>query len=52
MNYKRIKKTVPYCKKCNREITGDGSMISPYRCNCGVYIYDNNRKDYILKKQL
>jgi hypothetical protein len=49
MKYKKIKKAVPYCDKCNHEIWGNGSVIIPHQCNCGIYEYDFKKKDYILK---
>lgn len=48
MEYKRIKKLVPYCKKCDKEIRGDGSLINPYWCDCGPWEYDTKKNDYVL----
>ena len=49
MKYKKIKKLVPFCEKCNREITGDGSILRPYNCNCGIWENENKKRDYIFK---
>ena len=48
MQYKRVKKTVPWCEKCNSEIYGNGSMMIPYHCKCGEWQYDRSKSDYIL----
>lgn len=34
--YKTVKKVVPFCKDCDQEITGNGSMVLPYACGCGI----------------
>lgn len=26
-----------YCTTCNRFLWGDGSIVLPYRCDCGEY---------------
>ncbi len=38
-NHKTIKKSVYWCNKCNTEIAGNGSIITPYKCKCGTYEY-------------
>ena len=48
MQYKKIRKLTPYCSVCNKEIIGNGSAILPYRCDCGEYKFDSEKKDYIL----
>jgi hypothetical protein len=49
MEYKRIKKTVRYCSKCEMELLGNGSITFPFWCNCGQWHYDNEEKCYILE---
>ena len=48
MEYKRIKQLVPFCKKCNQEIRGNGSVLLPYECKCGKWEWDGN--DYVVRK--
>uniref|UniRef100_A0A6H2A4T9 Uncharacterized protein n=2 Tax=viral metagenome TaxID=1070528 RepID=A0A6H2A4T9_9ZZZZ len=52
--YKTIKQRVPYCDKCNSEIWGNGSIVTPYECKCGKYEYISDIKehngDYKLKR--
>lgn len=48
MKHKRIKKLVPWCDVCG-EITGNGSTLLPYRCLCGEWEWDDDKKDYFLK---
>lgn len=50
MKYKKIKKLVPYCEYCKSEIHGDGNMIRPYNCKCGLWEYDTKKNDYMLVK--
>lgn len=46
--YKKVKKIVPWCKRCNSEIYGNGSIITPYHCECGEWKYDSGENDYVL----
>ena len=39
-------KYVPWCEKCKKEIKGDGSVISPYECDCGKWEWDEEKKNY------
>jgi hypothetical protein len=48
MKYKIIKKSVPWCEKGNHEIRGNGSMVTPYWCDCGLWEYDHDANDYLL----
>lgn len=48
MKYKKVKKLVPWCDKCNKEILGNGSILTPYNCDCGDWEYDDEKRDYIL----
>jgi hypothetical protein len=47
--YKTVKKRVAWCEKCNTEIYGNGSMVTPYKCECGEYEYDPKTHWYKLK---
>jgi len=51
MKYKRVRRVVPWCDKCQSEITGNGSIIFPYKCNCGEWVYDPEKNDYVLKNK-
>ena len=50
MKYKSEKRLVPYCDDCDNRIIGNGSMILPYQCECGIWEYDEAQHDYVLKK--
>lgn len=41
-----IKKLVPYCKDCKKEINGNGSILSPYTCDCGKWEFNEEKNDY------
>lgn len=51
MEYKKIKKLVPWCEKCQSEIIGNGSILTPYNCKCGEYKYDRDKNDYVLNNK-
>ena len=51
MNFKKIKKLVPFCEKCQSEILEKDSMRFPYYCKCGEYEYDYKKMDYVLRKK-
>ena len=50
MNYRSEKTLVPYCDDCDNRIIGNGSLILPYKCKCGIWEYDEAQHDYVLKK--
>lgn len=35
--YKRIEVVKLHCPICNQCMTGDGSIVLPYQCKCGVW---------------
>ena len=51
MKYKKVKKLVPWCETCKKEIRGNGSELSHYRCDCGEWKFDTEKFDYILEKK-
>ena len=51
INYKTIKTLIPYCSECGKKLIGDNSKISPYRCSCGVWRWDNKKKEWYIKKE-
>lgn len=48
--YKKVNKLVPHCSECGEELSGTGSMVSPYYCRCGDWEWDFEKTDYILIK--
>lgn len=50
MYYKKVKKLVPWCKSCNSEIQGNGSLVLPYKCICSNWEFNNDINDYVPKK--
>ncbi len=49
--YKMIKLREPHCTECGEHLIGNNSMISPYRCSCGVWEYDMKNIDFKLKSK-
>ena len=50
MKYKRMTLSVPFCFECNSKISGNGSKLNPYNCECGKWIYDPKTSNYELEK--
>ena len=44
--YKRIKVSQPFCSICKDRITGNGSMVLPYKCSCGKWRLDIETGEY------
>jgi hypothetical protein len=44
--YKTVRRRVPWCKECDCEIHGNGSIVSPYHCMCGEYEYNLETNSY------
>lgn len=40
VTYKSHKVRDLYCTVCNTFLGGDGSMMVPYHCDCGKYVFD------------
>lgn len=40
-----------FCKLCETFLGGNGSIASPWKCQCGVYEYDYNSNTYVLNKK-
>lgn len=38
--HKKIKRNFPFCKDCDKEISGNNSILLPYRCDCGIWEVD------------
>lgn len=41
---------MPHCPKCGQQLFGNGSKLSPYKCNCGEWEYDWVKEEYKIKK--
>lgn len=37
MSYKRTLVPLPFCSTCSHVIEGNGSIVMPYRCECGFW---------------
>lgn len=47
--FKKEMKVVPFCSVCDKEIIGNGSMVAPYRCECGMWSYNTQSMKYEVK---
>lgn len=47
---------VPFCPQCKERLKGNNSGVSPWRCSCGVWVYNMDHKTimemYTIYKQL
>jgi len=50
INYKMIKTLTPYCSKCDEKLSGNNSEILLYECSCGVWRWDNEKKEWYIEK--
>ena len=48
MKYKMRKLQKPYCPNCEEFIRGNGSMMLPYTCDCGIWKFDEDKFRHIL----
>lgn len=48
----KARKTHDYfCSKCQQFLQGNGSVITPYKCACGEYKYNFERRMYVHPKE-
>ena len=47
--FKRVHMSMAHCPRCNETMTGNGSMVMPYRCKCGEWQYDYSLSAYTIK---
>lgn len=43
-------KAVPHCRECGNELEGNGSVVFPYACECGIWEFNPEKEDWKLKK--
>jgi len=48
--FKQVKVEKLACSKCEDILQGNGSIVLPYYCRCGIWEYDEKEKGYILKQ--
>lgn len=42
--YKRVKELKPHCPDCKEKLSGNNSIIQPYRCSCGEWHVDLTKR--------
>lgn len=47
--YKTIKITAMHCSICEEPLSGDGSIVTPYTCQCGTWEYDYKIQEFKIK---
>lgn len=50
IEFRTVERTVPHCGDCAEVLSGNGSLILPYRCECGDWEYDSEKGEYSLNK--
>lgn len=48
---KLVKRYEPFCTTCQYFLWGNGSLATPYECECGVYEYTLDGFQYVLKEE-
>lgn len=48
--YKKRTVSDKYCVDCKTFLTGNGSLVYPHKCDCGVYVYDWKDSRYKIQK--
>ena len=49
-DYKRVKILMPHCPKCKEQLSGNNSIITPWKCSCGTWKMElTNQGDYEVK---
>ena len=43
---RQVKVWKHFCKKCNRQIQGNGSDVLPYNCHCGIWKFNYKTNKY------
>lgn len=38
--YKLVKELKPFCPICKERLSGENSIILPYKCSCGIWKQD------------
>jgi tRNA(Ile2) C34 agmatinyltransferase TiaS len=49
--YKKVKVVLPHCPVCKEQLRGNGSMVLPYRCACGILRYNHTTEEYEVEKE-
>ena len=47
IKYKQVKTLQPHCGDCGEQIQGNGSMVLPYTCSCGEWLFDLAEEEYV-----
>lgn len=50
--YKQVKVIKPHCTICGERLKGNGSIILPYNCLCGVWEWKHRDSDMELELEL
>lgn len=49
-DYKQVKVLKPFCPICKEQLQGDGTSWNPYKCSCGTWKFDQEKKEFIIEK--
>lgn len=48
--YKKVKTLQPHCPECGEMLSGNNSLVLPWKCSCGTWKSDiMNPTDYEIK---
>jgi hypothetical protein len=49
--YKKVKVLMPHCHICKEQLTGNNSIVSPWKCSCGTWKYNIVTFEYDVAKE-
>ncbi len=44
--YTQTQTLFPHCSECKERLSGNGSIVTPYKCRCGIWQYDWLSQEY------
>lgn len=51
--YKRVNVFAPHCPVCKQQLSGNNSIMFPYKCECGTWDSDFTKPyDFTIRKEL
>ncbi len=48
--YKIVKQREPHCPLCKERLSGNNSIVMPYKCSCGTWIQSLIDFNFSIKK--
>lgn len=49
--WKMVKERRPFCPVCEKRLSGNNSIVSPYKCDCGIWRYNIGNSAYTIEPE-